>query len=685
MSTHDEVPPAATGDDPAVVSPAAATSAAATPDSDSAVAVEPVADTTSTTAPAVSAEEPAGEADDATEGAAAEDTAAEGTDADGSADAAAADADSGSDVDSDAVDRSEDAGAASNPADESARRPVPKTAGRRASAGGRAPASPLSFSLPKINVRHWLSTTREGVGTLLARPLTSFHLVLLLAVALTGFGLLMVLSASSVEGFAKQNSAYGAFLMQAVYAVGGWILFYLVLRMPIRFYRKFSLAGLVLSIVLLILVLVPNIGVEQFGARRWFELGGISVQPSEIAKLMLCVWGAHVLSSRRSTSGLSKDLFLPLLPVAMLVCILLMLEPNLSTTIIVAVIVAALLWFSGLSMSVFVSLVGLIAAGAVVAALAADYRAARVFSFLGSSNDALGSGYQALQAKYALANGGVFGVGLGQSTAKWNYLPNAHNDFIFAIIGEELGLFGALTTVGLFLLLAYVGMRIARRSADPFLRLLSASITTLITVQMFINVGYVIGLLPVTGIQLPLLSQGGTSMLTMMTMMGLLATAARHEPDAVVELANTRPRGLARILKLPAPAMYRPAAVGVDRLERRRAADRPAGPSSDRRGSRGQRSGPPPGRSPRVPQPAAGTSRGGARRRGLPPLPGGERGGALGPAAGPRARSVASDEIHYSARQASTPNSRERDARGQRRPVRGRAPGAPRRMENRNR
>ena len=527
--------------------------------------------------------------------------------------------------------------------------------------------------MPSIDLRAWLTTARDGVRTLMARPLTSFHLVVSLAVVLTVCGLIMVQSASSVEGYAESQSSYGAFATQTIFAILGWIVFYLVLKLPFRFFRRFATTGVVVSLVLLVLVLVPHLGVKVDGARRWFEVGGMSIQPSELAKLALCVWGAHVLAARRTVGPWGRELLIPLVPVAVLMCALIIAEPNLSTTVIILIITGALLWFSGLPVSVFAAFAGFFALAGVVAALSADYRAARVFSFLGSTQDPLGGGYQATQAQFALANGGVFGVGLGQSTAKWNYLPNAHNDFIFAILVEETGLVGGILVVGLFLLLGYVGMRIAVRSADPFLRLLTGTITVLITSQMFINVGYVVGLLPVTGIQLPLLSQGGTSMLTMLTMLGLLASAARHEPEAVVALSGNRARNLPRLLRLPPPSAYRPGALDQarDRLNRRRTAGRvPEGPRNEPRRA--------------APRPAAfrAEPRRTEPRRAAPRAQGRYR--MPSPQAGrpaPRTGAQRSDEIHYPARQASTrmPSDPRRSA------ARGRSTGSPRRTEYRQR
>ena len=210
---------------------------------------------------------------------------------------------------------------------------------------------------------------------------------------------------------------------------------------------------------------------------------------------------------------------------------------------------------------------------------------------------------------FALANGGIFGDGLGQGTAKWNYLPNAHNDFIFAIIGEELGLVGALGLLALFGLFAYTGMRIARRSADPFLRLLTATTTMWVIGQSFINVGYVIGLLPVTGIQLPLISAGGTSTATTLLMIGMMANAARHEPEAVAALRAGRDDRMNRLLRLPLPEPYAPT-----RVPRRCATGCEAGAASPSRGA---------SRPPLVPHGRRESLRWMARGLGAPPACGG--------------------------------------------------------------
>ncbi len=403
------------------------------------------------------------------------------------------------------------------------------------------------------------ASPRTRVGTWLQRPLASFHLVVTVATLLTVLGLVMVLSASSVEAYAAGGSAYSLFLQQLMYATLGAVLFYVALRVPIRTIRALSFPAFAVSIVLLMLVLIPGVGVESFGARRWFHVGPISIQPSEIAKVTLAIWGAHILASRQALArpGL-KDILVPLVPAGMVVCLLVVLQPNLSTTIALGIILSALLWYGGVAVRLFAAVIvaGMIAA--FLLAISAGYRSDRLRAFFNPGEDPQGIGYQARQATYSLADGGLFGRGLGQSYAKWSYLPNSHNDFIFAIIGEELGFLGCLVVFGLFALFVYTGIRIALRSADPFLKLLTATATTWITAQALINIGYVIGLLPVTGLQLPLVSAGGSSLAITLMMFGIVANAARHEPEAIAALHAGQDGRVSRLLRLPKPDPYSP-------------------------------------------------------------------------------------------------------------------------------
>jgi cell division protein FtsW len=460
-------------------------------------------------------------------------------------------------------------------------------------AAADAPATAKATAAPTVEPR-----TRFGAW--LNRPMTSFHLIIAIAALLTTLGLIMVLSASGVRSYDDDGSAWTIFGRQVLWTIVGLFACYLALRLPVRFMRRMAFTGFASTIAMLVLVLIPGIGNEANGSRGWFVIAGFSMQPSELTKIAFAIWGAHLLAARRMERATLREMLVPLVPAAVIALALIVAQPDLGQTVSLSIILLALLWYAGLPLRVFLSsLSAAVIAGAILA-VSAGYRSDRVRSWLDPGQDPQDSGYQARQATYALANGGVFGDGLGQGTAKWNYLPNAHNDFIFAIIGEELGLVGALGLLALFGLFAYTGMRIARRSADPFLRLLTATTTMWVIGQSFINVGYVIGLLPVTGIQLPLISAGGTSTATTLLMIGMMANAARHEPEAVAALRGGRDDRMNRILRLPLPAPYTPSRVEAlrDRLRSRpksakpqRPADRktpgrPAAPATNRRSSR---------------------------------------------------------------------------------------------------
>ncbi|GAA1382527.1 hypothetical protein GCM10009613_10510 [Pseudonocardia kongjuensis] len=389
----------------------------------------------------------------------------------------------------------------------------------------------------------------------LRRPLTSLHLILGVFGLLTLFGLVMVLSASAVSA---GGSSYSVFTRQLMFCAVGLVLFYVGLRVRPATLRSAAPVLLIVGIVALVAVLIPGIGVVRGGARSWFAIGPVSLQPSEAIKIALTLWGAHVLVARRAVMHRWKHALNPVVPVTLLVFTLLVLQPDLGMTISIGIVMLALLYFGGAPVKLLALIAGGGLAGAVILGLTAGYRASRITAFLSPATaDPLGPAYQATQALYALADGGLLGVGLGQGRAKWDYLPNAHNDFIFAIIGEELGLVGAFAVLALFATLAYTGMRIAARNTDPWLRIVVATSTTGLVVQAAINIGYVVGLLPVTGLQLPLISSGGTSLVVTMFLFGLLTNAARHEPEAVAALRKDGQDRVAKLLRLPLPEPYR--------------------------------------------------------------------------------------------------------------------------------
>ncbi len=439
---------------------------------------------------------------------------------------------------------------------------------------------------------------RTRFGAWLGRPMTSFHLIIAVAALLVMLGLTMVLSASGVYSYDTDGSPWIVFGKQVLWTVVGLFAFYVALRMPVQLMRNVAFSGFAISVVLLILVLVPGIGKVSNGSRGWFVVAGFSMQPSELAKIAFLIWGAHLLATRRLERASLREMLVPLVPAAVIALALIVAQPDLGQTVSLGIILLGLLWYAGLPLRVFVSSLFAVVVSAAVLAMAEGYRSDRVMSWLNPNADSQGSGYQARQARFALANGGVLGDGLGQGSAKWNYLPNAHNDFIFAIIGEELGFVGAAGLLCLFGLFAYTGMRIARRSADPFLRLLTSTATLWVMGQVFINVGYVVGLLPVTGLQLPLISAGGTSTATTLLMIGIMANAARHEPEAVAALRAGRDDPMNRLLRLPLPAPYVPTRTEALRDRLRTQGPNKQGARGAKKAARAAKPGPKPARKP---------------------------------------------------------------------------------------
>ncbi|ONI88481.1 putative lipid II flippase FtsW [Saccharothrix sp. ALI-22-I] len=398
---------------------------------------------------------------------------------------------------------------------------------------------------------------RTSLTAWLGRPLADFHLLLAIFGMLTAIGLIMVLSASAPGEVAEGASAYSVFKKQLLYVGVGAVMFLIVLRIPLRKIRDGSTMAMLVCVILLVLVLTP-LGTVAGGAQSWFTVGPVSFQPIEPAKLALALWGAHVLVTKRALLDQYRHLLVPVVPVAMLLFALVMLQPDLGGTITLAVVLMGLLWFVGAPMRIFGVIAIAAVTGALVLALTAVYRLKRVQTFLDPWSDPQGDGLQALQALYALAEGGFFGKGLTNGSSKWRYLPNVHSDFIFAVIGEELGFIGCLLVLGLFALLAVVGLRIAARNTDPWIRMVSATLTVWLVAQAAINIGYVVQLLPVTGITLPMISSGGTSVVTTMVVFGILASCARHEPEAVSALRSLGPGRVGGVLKLPAPEAYKP-------------------------------------------------------------------------------------------------------------------------------
>src|ERR1700758_1663745 len=311
--------------------------------------------------------------------------------------------------------------------------------------GTDADAEPTTQPLP----------ARNKFGAWLGRPMTSFHLIIAVAALLTTLGLIMVLSASGVHSYDEDGSPWGIFGKQLIWTLVGLFAFYAAMRMKVQTMRSLAFTGFAITIVMLVLVLIPGIGKEANGSRGWFVIAGFSMQPSELTKIALAIWGAHLLAARRMERASLREMLIPLVPAAVIALALIVAQPDLGQTVSLGIILLGLFWYAGLPLRVFLSSLFAAIVAAAILAVSAGYRSDRVRSWLNPGQDPQDSGYQARQAKFALANGGIFGDGLGQGTAKWNYLPNAHNDFIFAIIGEELGLGGAIGRLCLFRLFAH--------------------------------------------------------------------------------------------------------------------------------------------------------------------------------------------------------------------------------------
>lgn len=371
---------------------------------------------------------------------------------------------------------------------------------------------------------------------LLERPLTSYYLVLGCTVMLSILGLVMVWSASFVWSWEKTGSAFTVVQKQLLYAAIGVVLLIAGAKLPLHWWRRLAYPALLA--ILLLLALVPVIGREFNGNRNWISIGGgFLLQPSEFAKLALVVWGADLLTRKRKLLGQWKHMLVPLVPVSALVIALVLAGHDLGTAMILGAILGALLFYAGAPVRLFVGLALVVAPVVVWLITLRETRIARVTGFLTPEADPLAGGYQALNSIYALGTGGWWGVGLGGSRQKWGSLPEAHTDFIFAVVGEELGLIGTLALVALLALLGFTGLRIAMRSRDWFARLAAAGVTAWLMFQAFVNIGAVLGLLPITGVPLPLVSYGGSALLPTMLALGLLLALAKNEPGARAALA----------------------------------------------------------------------------------------------------------------------------------------------------
>ena len=345
---------------------------------------------------------------------------------------------------------------------------------------------------------------------------------------LCGIGLMMVLSASSVQALRSYGGPWVFFLRQVMWVAAGAVGLAVAARIDYRRWRAVAVPMTVSCFVLLVAVLIPSVGVRAGGASRWLGFGPLRFQPSELSKLALLLFAAAVLADRTARRGRDAVVIRPVLLVTGPTLLLILLQPDMGTAMVALVVVLAVLFVGGVPLP-RMALLGLVTVvGSVVVGMAESYRRARIFAFLNPWEDPTNTGYQIAQSLVALGSGHFTGVGLGASRAKWGFLPNAHTDFIFAIIGEELGLLGTVPVIVLFGAFGVFGVRAALRAPDRFGMLLAAGVTVWVVGQAIVNVGAVIGILPVTGVPLPFVSFGGSSLFITMIAVGMLANVARQ-------------------------------------------------------------------------------------------------------------------------------------------------------------
>ncbi|MFJ5777310.1 putative lipid II flippase FtsW [Streptomyces sp. NPDC093094] len=378
------------------------------------------------------------------------------------------------------------------------------------------------------------------------RPLTAYYLILGGSLLIIVLGLVMVYSASQIKALQMSLGGSYFFRKQLLAAAIGAGLLFAASRMPVKLHRALAYPILAGAVFLMALVQVPGIGMSVNGNQNWLSIGGpFQLQPSEFGKLALVLWGADLLARKQDKKLLTqwKHMLVPLVPVAFLVLGLIMLGGDMGTAIILTAILFGLLWLAGAPTRLFAGVLSVAALIGVVLIRSSANRMARL-SCIGATEPQSGpvDCWQAVHGIYALASGGIFGSGLGASVEKWGQLPEAHTDFIFAVTGEELGLAGTLSVLALFAALGYAGIRVAGRTEDPFVRYAAGGVTTWITAQAVINIGAVLGLLPIAGVPLPLFSYGGSALLPTMFAIGLLIAFAREEPAARAALAMRQPR-----------------------------------------------------------------------------------------------------------------------------------------------
>ncbi|WOP17648.1 putative lipid II flippase FtsW [Raineyella sp. LH-20] len=382
--------------------------------------------------------------------------------------------------------------------------------------------------------RGWVADTTATVRGWLDHPRASQALLLTSVALLLFMGTMMVLSASSVLSYTRYNgNSYTIFLRQEGFVIAGVMSAVLLAVLPPERIRRISVLLVLASFTGLLLTFTP-LGMTVNGNRNWLVIGPIQGQPSEFAKLAIVWWGALFLADHdRELDQLRR--ILPYLSVSGLLIALTVLQGDLGSSVVMAAIVGTVLWVAGVPLQIFLGIGGTAAVAVGILIVTTPYRVMRMVAFLRPPSGITDANYQAMMGTYALASGGWWGHGLGGSVQKWGGLPEAHTDYILAVIGEELGLWGTLSVVALFAMLGWAGIRIMRRSVRPYQRFLAAGATGWILFQAFVNISVVLRVWPVMGVPLPFISAGGTAVVATLMAVGLLMSCARTEPGAIAE------------------------------------------------------------------------------------------------------------------------------------------------------
>lgn len=368
-----------------------------------------------------------------------------------------------------------------------------------------------------------------GLAARLEHPMLHYQILLGATGFLLALGIVMVASASSVYSYQQNNgNSWALATRQLIFAAIGVFLMMAVSKMHVDSIRRW--APLFMVVVGALLVAVLLIGTAVHGQKNWIDFGGpIRIQPSEFAKLAIIMWGADILDRKYHLLEQRHHLLMPVLPVSVTVLLLVVLQGDLGTAMVMMPIMASLLYFVGAPRKWFLVMGAAGLAAIAALSIAAPYRMARFTSWLDPYADAQGTGFQVIHGQQALGSGGWWGVGLGGSREKWGTLPEAHTDFIYAVLGEELGIIGTILVLLIFSAIAIVGLRIARNTNEAFIQIASLGIVAWIVTQALVNIGAVLGILPITGVPLPLVSYGGSSLIPTLLAMGILMAFAKHE------------------------------------------------------------------------------------------------------------------------------------------------------------